>query len=155
MAFVQEVEVQRTYSAPIDVVWNVYTDHAGWHRWAGFPSSWIETPGETDRNGRGAVRGFGANGVSVLEEVLDFEPPKRMTYRMVRGGLPVKNHRGEVVFEPEDGGTRVVWRCRFDSKVPGLGPLMRYVVTRVFRGALEGLAQYGLHEPKAPRKATD
>jgi hypothetical protein len=63
-----------------------------------------------------------------------------MTYRVVKGGPPMKNHHGEVFFEPEGDGTRVRWRCRFDSKVPGLGGLMRFFVTRVFRTALDGLA---------------
>jgi hypothetical protein len=46
-----------------------------------------------------------------------------------------------VTFEPDGDGTRVVWRCRFDSRIPGLGGLMRRFVTRFFRSALEGLAQ--------------
>jgi len=143
----QEVEVERRFSAPVQAVWDVYTDHAGWSAWAGFQKSWLEIPGETDRNGSGAVRGFGSNGITAFEEVIDFDPPKRMTYRVVRGGLPMKNHLGEVVFEPDGDGTRIVWRCRFDSKVLGLGPLMRFVVRRVFRGALEGLARH--HFPDA------
>ena len=67
-----------------------------------------------------------------------------MTYRVVRGGIPLRDHQGEVLFLPDAGGTRVVWRCRFESKIPGLGPLLRVIVTRVFRGALEGLAARGL-----------
>jgi hypothetical protein len=90
------------------------------------------------------VRGFASGGVSVFEEVLAFEPPKRMTYRVVRGGIPIMtNHLGEVLFEPEGSGTRLVWRCRFDSKVPGLGAPMRWLVTRLFTRALAGLARRG------------
>ncbi len=144
----QRVEVERRFSAPVQAVWDVYTDHAGWSAWAGFQNSWLEVPGDTDRNGSGAVRGFGANGVKVFEEVIDFDPPKRMTYRVVRGGLPMKNHLGEVVFEPDGDGSRIVWRCRFDSKVPGLGPLLRFVVRRVFRGALEGLARHSFPDAR-------
>jgi SAM-dependent methyltransferase/uncharacterized protein YndB with AHSA1/START domain len=138
----QQVHVERRFDAPPERVWQVYTDHAGWSRWAGFGRSWLEVTGHPDRNGAGAVRGFATGGVSVFEEVLAFEPPKRMTYRVVRGGLPMKNHEGEVVLEPDGAGTRLIWRCRFESKLPGLGRPMRWFVTRVFRGALEGLARH-------------
>jgi carbon monoxide dehydrogenase subunit G len=64
-----------------------------------------------------------------------------------KGGGPMKNHLGEVIFEPDGDGTRVVWRCRFDSRIPGLGGLMRRFVTRFFRSALEGLAHRCFPDP--------
>jgi uncharacterized protein YndB with AHSA1/START domain len=144
---VQEVEVTRRFAAPPQAVWDVYTDHAGWKEWAGFRSSWLEVRGDPDPNGTGAVRGFGSGGIRVFEEVLEFDPPRRMTYRVVRGGLPMKNHLGEVVFEPDGEGTRVVWRCRFESRIPGLGGPMRRFVARVFRNGLEGLARLRFPDP--------
>jgi uncharacterized protein YndB with AHSA1/START domain len=140
----QHVEVSRRFAAPPRAVWDVYTDHAGWKHWAGFAESWLEVEGRPERNGSGAVRGFGGNGMHVFEEVLDFEPPRRMTYRVVRGGPPLKDHFGEVEFEPDGDGTLVVWRCRFDSKIPGLGWLLRIGITRVFRKALAGLERHGV-----------
>ena len=62
--------------------------------------------------------------------MLSFDAPHRMTYRIVRGGLPISDHLGDVVFEPRDGGTRVTWRCQFNSRIPGLGGLFRVVITR-------------------------
>jgi hypothetical protein len=74
--------------------------------------------------------------------VLSFDPPHAMTYRVVRGGLPIKNHLGEVRFEDDGAGaTLVVWRCRFDSKIPGLGRLFRAIVSKVFRDTLAALAR--------------
>ena len=140
----QHVDVERRFAAPPDQVWKVYTDHTGWSAWAGLGRARLETEGHPDRNGVGAVRCFTTGGVSVFEEVLSFEPPKRMTYRVVRGGIPImKDHLGEVLLEPDGAGTRLIWRCRFDSSVPGLGAPMRWLVTRLFRRALEGLAKRG------------
>jgi SAM-dependent methyltransferase/uncharacterized protein YndB with AHSA1/START domain len=140
----QHVEVERRFAAPPEQVWQVYTDHAGWSAWAGLGRARLATEGHPDRNGVGAVRCFTTAGVSVYEEVLSFEPPKRMTYQVVRGGIPIMtNHLGEVLLEPDGGGTRLIWRCRFDSSVPGLGAPMRWLVTRLFRRALEGLARRG------------
>ena len=142
MASVQEVEVSRHFDAPPQAVWEVYTDHAGWKDWAGFSRSWLETEGRPDRNGTGAVRAFGMGPVIAYEEVLDFEPPKRMTYRVQRGGIPMRDHLGEVRLEPEGDGTRIVWRCRFESRIPGIGGLLRVMVVKTFRQALEGLARH-------------
>ncbi len=140
----QHVEVERRFAASPDAVFAVYTDHARWKEWAGFPGSSLEKEGSPDRNGVGAVRILGAGPGQVAEEVLEFEPGKRMRYRVVRGAVPIRNHRGEVLFEPDGDGTRVIWRCQFEPKwnVPGLGPLLRAVFTRVFARALAGLERH-------------
>lgn len=142
----------RHIAAPPAAVWEVFADHAGWKSWAGFYDSWLEREGAPDRNGAGCVRAFsGAPGLAVYEEVLEFEPPRRMTYRVVRGGLPIRDHLGEVILAPEAGGTRLVWRCRFESKLPGLGPLLRAIVSFVFRRALRGLARKRFPDEKPLR----
>ena len=137
----QHVEVKRRFHAPVQKVWEKYTDHADWKNWAGFSNSWIETEGHPDRNGIGCIRGFGSNGVNVYEEVVEWEPTRRFAYKIVRGGLPMKDHYGETMFEADGDGTLVTWRCRFDSRVPGLGWAMRLFVERIFRTGLDGLAK--------------
>jgi len=61
------------------------------------------------------------------------------------GRTPVsyfENHLGEVILSPDSGGTLLTWRCRFDSKIPGFGGLMKLFVTRFFRNALAGLESH-------------
>jgi len=140
----QHVEVERRFAAPPATIWALVSDHAGYSRWAGLGRARLATEGHPDRNGVGAVRCFQTGPVSVFEEVLSFEPPKRMTYRVVRGGIPImKDHLGEMRLEPDGAGTHLVWRCRFASSVPGLGAPLRWFVTRVFRRALDGLERQG------------
>ncbi len=131
----QHVEETRRYAAAPQTVGDVYTEHARWSEWAGLPGSRLVREGRPDRNGSGAVRAF----TGVREEVLDFEPPKRMTYRVIGGLFPVRDHLGEATFEPDAGGTRVVWRCRFEPRIPGTGGLLRRMVGATFRRALAGL----------------
>jgi uncharacterized protein YndB with AHSA1/START domain len=138
----QHVEVKRSFRAPVDAVWDRYTDHADWKNWAGFSSSWLEKAGSPDRNGLGCIRGFGATGgVKVYEQVVEWEPKSRFAYRILHGGLPLKDHYGEVSFAPDADGTLVTWRCRFDSKIPGFGWIFRIFIERIFRGALAGLSK--------------
>lgn len=137
----QRVEVSRHFAAPPEEVWRVYTNHARWSAWAGFQRSWLEREGSPDPNGTSAVRGFGTGPVRVFEEILEFEPPKRMTYRVLGGGIPIRDHLGEVCFEDDGDATLLVWRCRFESRIPGLGSLLQRLVRRVFVRALDGLAR--------------
>ena len=135
----QHVEVQHHYEASPQAVWDVYTDHAGWRDWASTPGACLLKEGETERNGTGAVRGF-IGGLE--EEILDFEAPRRMSYRVIAGSFPIREHFGEVLLEPEGAGTRLVWRCRFESKLPGLGGLLQRFVSWTFRKSLAGLERH-------------
>jgi uncharacterized protein YndB with AHSA1/START domain len=132
----QQVEVEHHYNAVPEAVWAVYVDHARWSEWAGVPGSRLIIRGSPDPNGVGAVRGF-LDGTR--EEIKSFDPPRRMTYSVIGGLFPIKNHLGEVTLEAEGDGTLLRWRCRFESKIPGLGGLMRRLITRMFTRALAGL----------------
>ena len=143
----QSVEVIRTVPGTPRQVWALYTDHARWSAWAGVRHASLEVEGKPDPNGAGAVRCLGSYGLNAFEEILEFQPPRRLTYRLIKGGLPMKNHLGEVLFEPTANGTRIVWRCRFDSRIPGLGGPMRLFITRFFRDALEGFARHAAAGP--------
>ena len=149
----RHVEVEGIVEAPIQAVWERYTDHVSWTRWAGLGKVRLAREGTPPPNGVGCVRVISKLGVGVEEEVLSFEPPARMTYRVVRGGLPMRDHLGEVCFEEHPRGTRIVWRCRFESRIPGLGGLFQTMITRLFRNALAGLARESF--PAQPARAAE
>ena len=137
----QHVEVTRRIAGPVEEVFATYTDHVGWAEWGGVARAEIEREGDPPPNGAGCIRVLGPRGFAAREEIVSFDPPKRMTYRILSGGLPIRDHLGEVDFEADGDGTRILWRCRFDSKVPGLGPLFRVGIRRLFRNVLDGLAR--------------
>jgi uncharacterized protein YndB with AHSA1/START domain len=140
----QQVEVRQVIAAPVEAVWNRYTDHRSWTEWAGIGTVTLAREGTPAPNGVGCVRVISNAGLSIAEEVLSFDAPTRMTYRIVRGALPISDHLGEVVFAPHPDGTLITWRCRFNSRIPGLGGLFRLGIARLFRNALRGLERRGL-----------
>ncbi len=129
-----EIRIQGEIPASPQVVWDVYTDHRGWQDWAGFREVVLRQQGEPAPNGVGATRVLRARGMAVEEEVIAFEPPERMVYRLV-AGIPVRNHEGEVRFAPSEIGTHVEWVVRFDPLIPFTGALL----ARLLRGALQDI----------------
>lgn len=136
----QRIEVQRHIAGSPQAVFDAYTDHASWAEWAGVGPARIAREGVPAPNGVGCIRVLGPAISRAHEEVLSFEPPKRMTYTIVKGFPLVRDHFGEVDFEPEGAGTRVIWRCRFESRIPFLGSPIAGAITRMFGRVLDGLA---------------
>jgi len=139
VAFVQHVEIEKRIAAPRQRTFDTYADHVGWGDWGGLGRVELEREGSPAPNGVGCVRVITTFGLSVWEEVRSFEPPKHMTYSVLKGGLPFREHLGEVHFEEDGDGTRIVWRCRFEPAIPGMGPIFRRIVESVFRRVLDGL----------------
>ena len=139
MGAMQQVEVSRSFPQPIDVVFRRYTDHSSWGEWAGLGSVWLASEGTDERDGVGCVRAFSAS-PGLREQVIVFEPPRRMEYRVVAGAFPLTDHHGIVEFEPDGAGTRVVWRVSFRSRLPLTGGLVRRGLTMLFNRVLARLA---------------
>jgi uncharacterized protein YndB with AHSA1/START domain len=136
-----QIEVAQQIAAPRERVFDVYSDFLGWPRWAGVKEVVLRQQGDPPPSGLGAIRVVRARGMAIEEEITAWERPARMSYRLI-AGAPIRDHGGEVRFEPAAGGTRVVWTIRFRPLVPGTGWLLRSVLSREIRNALAGLARY-------------
>lgn len=104
------------YDVPPEILWGVVTDHEGMGRWMGARTHVIASPPD---GGQGTVRRMKAGPFTIDEEVILYDPPRRMAYRMVRG-LPLRYHRGEVRIAPwGDGGSELSWEITVSSAIPG------------------------------------
>lgn len=64
-------------------------------------------------------------GAELVYAVLEAEPPRLVRYSIV-AGLPVRDHRGEIVLEPTaTGGTEIVVRESFRGRVWGTSGYLR------------------------------
>ncbi|GAB4196140.1 MAG: hypothetical protein Tsb002_29280 [Wenzhouxiangellaceae bacterium] len=116
------IRVERTLQVPIDQVFAVLSDHANYHRFPGIRGSRLLRPGTDERNGVGAVREIRV-GPSVLEEeIILYEPPYKLGYRMIRS-RPIKvNHvKGQIDLRPAGDATHAVWESVFEIQIPWLG----------------------------------
>jgi hypothetical protein len=101
--------------APIELVFERLVDHEAMGDWPGITSCRLVREG-TPRNGLGAVRQVKARGLSLLEEIVHYEPPLRYDYRITKG-LPV-DHLGSVRLSPTEGGVELSWEVRMTSRWP-------------------------------------
>jgi uncharacterized protein YndB with AHSA1/START domain len=103
--------------APIDTVFDVLTDHRSYARLTPLRSSTLEREGNPAPNGVGAVRRLALAGPPIREEVTEFEPPTRFSYRLL-SGIPARAHSGTVDLSEQAGATELTWRVDTVPKLP-------------------------------------
>ncbi|ORV18030.1 SRPBCC family protein [Mycobacterium celatum] len=125
MSKLYRYRVSRHVAADPATVWDVVSDHAGMAEWTPFRKSIVEKPGEPHPNGTGTVRALYLLGPPTREQVVEFEPPRRLRY-MLLSGLPFRDYIGEVTVEPEGTDTRLTTELSFRTRIPGsqfFGPI--------------------------------
>jgi uncharacterized protein YndB with AHSA1/START domain len=150
---VQDIEIRAEIPAPPVAVWKVLEDHAGYAKWAGFHEVVVRQPGDPPPNGLGAIRVLRRSGVAIEEEIIGYEPPRRLEYALT-AGLPVRDYRAEVVLEPAGLGTQLVWRARFRPLVPGTGGLLRRILARSLQSMVDALVRQAGAAPGVPPRYT-
>jgi uncharacterized protein YndB with AHSA1/START domain len=133
------VKQTKLIKADIEEVWLKITDHCNLDLWL-LPSAkiYLDPEGLTTRNGKGAVRVINQLGFSGAEKILDFNPPNRMTYSVIKG-LPVKSHLGEIILYQESGYTKIDWVVKFHSTIPGMNLLLSYFINKTLNTGLNNL----------------
>jgi uncharacterized protein YndB with AHSA1/START domain len=108
-----EVEMHQHFSAPPATVFAAVTDHKRLEEWQKGTRVTLEKTGVPAPNGLGAVRKISTGPMSIYEEVVRWEEPHQMDYRLIRG-LPLRDHLGEIRFKPTpEGGTLIEYRIRY------------------------------------------
>lgn len=79
------------------------TDYEGMSSWAPGLKITVITPGAPEPNGVGAQRRIQAvpGMAPLVEEIIAFEPERRLSYRGVKG-VPFRNYVGEVTLAPPE-----------------------------------------------------
>jgi hypothetical protein len=137
----QKVEIVQESSKPVAEMFAALADHNNLRRVFGVPVSRIRDAEGDDVNGVGSVRRIGGPGPLGIEEtVTALQANRSISYRISRGGGPVRNHSGKIAFAEVGGGSRVTWTIRFDSPLPLLGPVVARVLDTAIRIGLRRIA---------------
>lgn len=133
------ISASRTIPAPIDIVFDEYSDH---ERLSDLPlviSAKLIREGTSERNGLGAVRRVNAGLMQLQEEVTAFDRPHLMEYRITSSFPRVLHDLGRVEFASVPGGTEVSWTSISSLRLLGgrldwiLVPLLAYLFRTTLR----------------------
>jgi uncharacterized protein YndB with AHSA1/START domain len=128
-------------NVPIEQVWAVLTDYEGYARIPGVEAARLVRPGRADPAGVGAVREISVMGSTFEEEIVTFDPPRVLEYRIIRSRpLPIEHQLGRCELTSHGSGTEVTWTTTMGLRIPLLGDLlakpMRAMVQNKFNGIL-------------------
>jgi hypothetical protein len=133
--------VGATTSAPVDAVWPLVAEARRWSDWSFLSRTDLEREGAPDPDGVGAIRRFTRFGIGSREEVVAWDPPNHLAYRIL-SGFPVRNYRADITLEPHGPGTRIDWAGTFDARWPGTGWLLGALVPVMMRRFATSVARY-------------
>jgi len=124
------VHVTHDFQAPVERVFAYLAEHENLAQLFGTRVERV-CDGTSERNGVGSCRRLSFYGLLPFEEtVTELIPDERILYRITKGS-PMRDHEGVMAFAPTaGGGTRLDYRIRFGSPVPGLAA----VVARALHG---------------------
>jgi hypothetical protein len=127
--------------APRDVVWPLVGEARRWSEWSFLTRTGLEREASPDADGVGAIRKFTRFGVGSREEVVAWEPPGHLAYRIL-SGFPVRDYLADVTLTPDGTGTRIEWSGTYDPKWPGTGRILGKVLTAMMQRFADGLARH-------------
>jgi uncharacterized protein YndB with AHSA1/START domain len=133
--------VEARTSAPPEEVWPLLGEARRWRDWSFLTVSALEREGSPDPDGVGAVRRFSRFGVGSREEVVAWDPPHRLGYRIL-SGFPVRDYRADVTLEATDTGTRIEWAGSYAPKWPGTARVLQEVLPRMMQRFADDVARY-------------
>lgn len=121
-------------AAPPAVVFEVLSDHRGYAAISRVRSAELEREGDPPPNGVGAIRSLRSVGPPLREEIVEYEPNRRLVYKLL-SGAPLRDHVGTVELAESGRGTRLSYRI---DTTPTL-PLVRGLTVRITRLAVKNL----------------
>jgi uncharacterized protein YndB with AHSA1/START domain len=108
----------RQVDKPANTVWQVLADHRGIANWGPGMSVEMERDGSPTAAGVGAIRVISGPAVRIREEIIAFEPGRRLGYRAL-SGIPIPGWAGEVTLAETAGRTTIRWSLSSTTKLPG------------------------------------
>ena len=137
----ETIEVGIHIDAPIEQVWELFTDYEAYTDMKEVSSAKLLQEGRDERAGVGAVREVRLLGIRFVEDIVTFEPPNCLEYRVKKCSMPIRHEIGRMEFTPSKEGTDIHWTSRFEFPVPLVGkklePFLCRRMNRTFTSCLE------------------
>jgi len=124
------IHIERVIDKDINTVFDLLADHEGYSKFNGVKVAKLLEPGDTEKNGLGALRHIDLGGAKFDERITYFERPLRLDYKIEASSpLPFKHEIGTITLQEVNGATKVVWISKGCINVPILG---RFILDKFF-----------------------
>ncbi|MBU3061395.1 SRPBCC family protein [Nocardia sp. NEAU-G5] len=117
------VTLERTIRAPAADVFDWLTDATNYQRVPVIRRVMLVRPGDVAEHGVGAVRLLVTPFVRVTEEIVEYDPPRMMRYKLLSSYPTLRYLDGLMTFRDVAHGTRMCWRTEFEVAAPIFGDL--------------------------------
>lgn len=142
--------IERGCAAPPALVYGVFADVERWPTWMpGVRRAAWDVEGPAGGAGEGAIRRFGAPGVTARERIVVADPPHHQGYTLL-SGLPLDDYRADVHIDERPGGSLIRWEATFRSRIPVVGKLLEALMTLAMTGAARALAKEAERQHRLP-----
>src|SRR3954454_644927 len=139
----QRVHVTQDFPQPVEELFAYLSEQENLEPLFGAKIKRLSDGADGTRNGRGASRELKVGPLpGFVETNVEVVPDELIRYRITRGGV-LKNHEGVMRFSSNGTGSRLDYTIDFDGKAPGVGPLVKAMLTRNVASGLRRYAESG------------
>ena len=136
------ITLEKTAKVPKKVLFELLTDHGNLGRFFDGQYNLIKE-GKPESNGIGAIREVSNGLFTVQEQVIDYKQNEHLHYKIIQGAA-VEEHGGWIKFNSLNAHDSMIhYRIMFTPKVKGTGWIMKYLIEKQIKRALDNLANYG------------
>ena len=133
--------IERDFSLSPEELFAFLAEHENLQKLFGIHVTRVRYGSDGTRNGVGSARHLKIGPMTVEETVTAVVPNERIVYEITSPG-PIRDHLGvQDISARPGGGSRLTYRIRFGSAVPGLAKLVNTVVGANIRRGLSTLEQ--------------
>jgi hypothetical protein len=139
----QRLHVTQEFPQPLDEVFAYLSEQENLEPLFGAKIKRLSDGSDGTRNGAGASRELRIGPLpGFVETNTEVIPNELIRYRITRGGI-LKAHEGVMRFSRQGQGSRLDYTIVFDGKAPGVGALVKLMLTRSLTAGLRRYAERG------------
>ena len=139
----QRVHVSQDFPQPVEEVFAYLSEQENLEPLFGAKIKRLSDGTDGTRNGAGASRELKVGPLpGFVETNTEVIPNELVRYRITKGGV-LKDHEGVMRFSSRGTGSHVDYTIDFDGKLPGIGPLVKTMLTRNIAAGLRKYAERG------------
>jgi ligand-binding SRPBCC domain-containing protein len=135
----QTIDVSTHIHAPIEKVWEFWANHEGYTVLKGVSKAELLEEGRDEKNGVGAVRMERVLWVTFIEDIVTFDPPNRLEYRVKKSTIPIRHEIGTIDFTSCGTATDMHLVTRYEVTIPLVGGLLAPILTFIFGTVFQNL----------------